>query len=232
MIKLYQFAPAWGLPNPSSFCFKVETYLRMANLPYEIVLGDLTKAPKGKLPYIEDNGKVIADSNFILDYLKSTYGNPLDAHLTQSETAIALAMKRLIEENLYWGIVYSRWVEPENWEITKRTFFGEFPPVLRSLIPVLARKSMFKSLNGHGIGKHDAAEVYQIGIADLTALSHFLADKPFFMGERPTSLDAVAYGTLANILQTPIKSPLQDAARTFDNFSRYCDRMKQEFYSG
>jgi len=39
MIKLYQFHPAWGLPNPSPFCMKVETYLRMAGLPYEGVNG-------------------------------------------------------------------------------------------------------------------------------------------------------------------------------------------------
>ena len=39
MIKLYQFKPAWGLPNPSPFCMKVETYLRMAGLSYEVING-------------------------------------------------------------------------------------------------------------------------------------------------------------------------------------------------
>jgi hypothetical protein len=28
MIKLYQFAPAWDVPNLSPFCVKVETYLK------------------------------------------------------------------------------------------------------------------------------------------------------------------------------------------------------------
>lgn len=41
MIKLYQFSPAWGLPNPSPFCMKVETYLRMTGLPYEAINGAL-----------------------------------------------------------------------------------------------------------------------------------------------------------------------------------------------
>ena len=45
MIKLYQFAPAFGLPNASPFCMKMETYLRMAGLPYELVnSGDVMKA--------------------------------------------------------------------------------------------------------------------------------------------------------------------------------------------
>ena len=67
MIKLYQFEPAFGLPNASAFCMKVETYLRMARLPYEIARNaDIRKAPKGKMPYIEDKGQVIADSGFIV----------------------------------------------------------------------------------------------------------------------------------------------------------------------
>ena len=50
MIKLVQFPPAFGLPNASPFCMKLETYLRMAGLPFELNnKGDVMKAPKGKL---------------------------------------------------------------------------------------------------------------------------------------------------------------------------------------
>jgi len=56
MIKLYQFEPAFGLPNASPFCMKLETYLRMAGLAFEIVpRASLFKAPKDKMPYIEDD---------------------------------------------------------------------------------------------------------------------------------------------------------------------------------
>jgi glutathione S-transferase len=232
VITLYQFAPAWGLPNASSFCLKLETYLRMAGIPYEIAAdADMRKAPKGKLPYITDGDKTIADSNLIIEYLKATYGDPLDAHLSQAEQAIALAMRRLIEENLYWVVVYSRWQDPVNWPKTNAVFFGELPPVLRTVIPVLARKSTFESLRGHGMGRHTAAEVYQIGLTDLNALADFLADKLFFMGDQPTSLDASAYGLLANILWAPLVSPLKDRAEALTNISAYCQRMKDRFYA-
>ena len=86
MIKLYQFNPAWGLPNPSPFCMKVETYLRMVGLPYEVINGVLPfKAPKKKLPYIEDGTQVIADSGFILKHLRQTYGDKLDENLSDHE---------------------------------------------------------------------------------------------------------------------------------------------------
>ena len=77
MIELYQFPPMWGLPNFSPLCLKLETWLRMAKLPYQapkcgIPLG---KAPKHKLPYIVDRGQSIGDSSLIIDYLKATYGD-------------------------------------------------------------------------------------------------------------------------------------------------------------
>jgi hypothetical protein len=60
MITLYQFEPAFGLPNASPFCLKLETWLRMAGLPYEaprMTLSAMGRSPKGKLPYIVDEGK-------------------------------------------------------------------------------------------------------------------------------------------------------------------------------
>jgi len=54
----------------SQFCTKLETFLRITKLPYEIVETLPLKAPRGKLPYIEDQGQVITDSRLILNYLK------------------------------------------------------------------------------------------------------------------------------------------------------------------
>jgi glutathione S-transferase len=231
MIKLYQFAPAFGLPNTSSFCLKLETYLRMVEIPFESVYStEMGKAPKGKMPYIVDGGKKIGDSNFIIDYLKQTYGDRLDARLTPSDRAIALAMRRLIEENLYWVMVHNRWIEPANWGKTKAVFFNELPPLLKAIIPNLGRKSIQKQLQGHGMGKHSSAEIYAIGIADLLALSDFLSDKPFFLGNEPTSLDASAYGILANILGTPYDSPIKDRAQQLNNIVAYCDRIRDRYY--
>jgi glutathione S-transferase len=228
MIQLHQFAPTWGL-SASPFCLKLETYLRMAGIPYEVVIGDLPKAPKGKLPYIVDNGKAIGDSNLIIKHLKQTYGDRLDRGLSKPDRAISLAISRLLEENLYWVMVYSRWQDPQNWPNTKASYFDEMPIPLRWFVPNLARKSTIASLAGHGMGKHSTSEIYEIGCRDTIALSDFLGDKPFLMGEIPTSIDATAYAFIANILWVPISSPLQDLTRTLDNINSYADRMKAKF---
>src|SRR5438445_637107 len=65
VITLYNFGPGFGLPDPSPFVMKVETLLKMAKLPYRTDTTGFAKAPKGKIPYIEDDGVVVPDSTFI-----------------------------------------------------------------------------------------------------------------------------------------------------------------------
>jgi len=231
MIKLYQFKPAWGLPNPSPFCMKVETYLRMAGLSYGVINGAVPfKAPKKKLPYIEDETQLVADSGFILEYLKKTYGDPLDADLSEADRVIAHALRRLFEENLYWVALYSRWIEESIYLETKRVFFGAIPPILRELVAGRVRKGIRKALYAQGTGRHSRDEIYDIGKADLTAVSVGLGEKPFFIGATATSVDAIAYAFLANILVPPLKSPLKDHGMSLPNLSAYCERMKNKYY--
>ena len=231
MIKLYQFSPAFGLPNPSSFCLKLETYLRMTGLPFEVATTDsLDDAPKGKMPYIRDGDRLMADSNLIIDYLEKNYDCSLDKSLSPSDKAISLAMRRLIEENLYWAIVYCRWFDDSNWPTIRKTFFGELPPIIRQVIPILARRNIQANLQGHGMGRHTPEEIYDIGLKDLTAIADFLADKPYLMGEEPTTVDASAYGLLANVVAVPLPSPFKDHADKYPNLAAYCQRIQEKYY--
>ncbi len=232
MITLYQFAPTWGIPNLGQFDVKVETYLRMTNLPYKVVETMPLKGPKGKLPYIEDDGRKIADSGFIIEYLKDKYGNPLDGDLSDEQRAIMTAMQRLLEEHLYWVGMYARWqYTDENWRIIKKATFGGMPPVIRDMAALVYRRLIIgKQIYGQGTGRHKADEVFQLGQADLDALSAFLAEKPYFMGNKPTSLDASAFGILINTVCGPIESPVKDYGLSKKNLPAYCDRMMAEFF--
>jgi glutathione S-transferase len=226
MIKLFQFRPAFGLPNASPFCMKLETYLRLAGLPYQSVYIDNPgKAPKGKLPYVDDDGIVMADSGLAIEYLEGKRGGALDAWLTPEVRAQGLAFRRLFEENLYWAVLYSRWAEPEAWRLTRAAFFESLPWPLKVIIPALARRAMLRELWGHGMGRHSAEEIYRIGVADIAAAADFLADKPCFLGDRPSTLDATAFAFLANVLWVEVDSPLRREARRHANLDAYCRRI-------
>jgi glutathione S-transferase len=230
MITLHQFPPAFGLPNISPFCMKVETYVRMADIPYRAMNANLRRAPKGKAPWIDDDGKVIADSGFILEYLKATYGDRLDAALNAEQRAASLALTRLMDEHLYWTVLYSRWMEEENWRTLRKVFFGALPAPLQWFVPGLVRAALRKQLWGHGIGRHQPEEIYALGRADISALADFLGTKSFFMGESPASIDATAYAYLANLLWVPFTSPLKTHAESRPSLLAYCLRMRDRYY--
>lgn len=231
MITLHQFRSAFGLPNLSPFCMKVETYLRMTGLPYQTAPIDLRKAPKGKGPYIDDDGRLVADSGFILDYLKQTYGDTLDGWLSPAQQAVALAFTRLLEEHLYWVGIHLRWLTDENWPRVRETFFGDLPPPLRWLIPPLARASIRRQCHGQGMGRHSAEEIIALGREDLQAVAEHLGDKPYFMGEQPSAVDATVYAFLANFLWAPFQSPLMSLGRELPQLEQYCQRMKARYFA-
>ncbi|MDE2371374.1 MAG: glutathione S-transferase family protein [Burkholderiales bacterium] len=231
MIVLHQFAPAFGLPNASPFCMKVETYLRMAGLPYELDNhANPMRAPMGKLPTISDDGTLVADSTLIVDHLKQRYGDPLDAALTPLERAQATAFQRLFEENLYWAVLHTRWMDDAGWAKTRPVFFGAMPPPLRWFVPALARRGMRAELRGHGMGRHTEAEIHAIGCRDVTAVADFLGDRPFLLGAAPTSIDAVAYAFIANLLWAPFDNPIRHQAQSRPTLEAYGRRMKARYF--
>src|SRR6185295_4139940 len=152
MIRLYQYPPMFGLPNPSPFCMKLETWLRMTRLPFEVErVVDPRKGPKGKVPWIEDQGRTIADSALIIEYLTKTYGDPLGSRLDARERASSLALQRLIEEHLYWAIAHGRFLDADVWPTTKTQFLAGFPAPFRPLVGRLVRKTVAKSLHLQGL---------------------------------------------------------------------------------
>ena len=85
----------------SNFVVKLETYLRMTEIPYENSFGPKVSS-KGKVPWITYNGKKIADSNFCIRFLNEEFKVTLDDKLSKTERAISHAIKTMVEENTYW----------------------------------------------------------------------------------------------------------------------------------
>jgi glutathione S-transferase len=225
MITLYHFGDAFGF-DPSPFCLKLETYLRLANHPFQKKRGDLRKSPKRQLPIIEDDGKIVADSRFIIEYLKGKYGDPLDGHLSTAEKANLHAWQRMVEESLYWTIVYSRWIDDAGWKVFGPLVFGFLPGPLRAIVPPVVRRRVARTLNGQGTLRHSPEEIYGLGLRDIDALAGLLGDRPYMLGDKPTSLDASAAGSLINILHAPVETPLKAGTARHANLVAYADRMR------
>lgn len=232
MIKLYSFGPNLNVPDPSPFVLKTNLLLKVSKLPFEVISGTqyLQKAPKGKLPYIEDKDKVVTDSFFIEKYLKKTYQFDVNVHLSTEQRAYSDLTCSALEERLYWCIVYFRWVYESNWAVIKPMFFGDMPFPLNKIIPKIARKGMIKAMHGQGTGRHSEAEILKIAEKQLQALSDLLGDKHYFFNDKLGLLDICTYAMLAQILLPDMPSPLVDVTKQYDNLVQFCERVHHVYY--
>jgi glutathione S-transferase len=230
MITLYSFGPGFGLPDPSPFVTKAEVLLKMAGLPYRTDTRGFNKAPKGKLPYIDDDGEVVADSTFIHWHLERKYNIDFDKGLSPEQRAIAWAFEKMMEEHLYWAAVHARWMDDANFVKGPATFFRGIPAPIRPLVVAMIRRQIRRTLRGQGFGRHSPDEVVALGTRSIDATADLLGTKPFMVGPEPTGLDATAFAFVAGALCPLFDTPLRSAAERHKNLKRYVGRMTARFY--
>ena len=232
MITLYSFGAYFGLPDASPFVMKGEMLLKLAKLEYQKSTNGFLRAPKGKLPYIDDNGTIIADSTLIRLYLEQKYAIDFDRGLATRDRGIAWAAEKMLEDHLYWVLVYWRWLNDANFQKGPANFFKRAPAIIRPFIRYKVRGKVRRTLHSHGIGRHTEAEMTSMSNRAFEALAQLLGDGPYLMGGEVCGADATAFAFIAGSLSPVFESPAHDKARSLPNLIAYRDRMMAEFYPG
>ncbi|XP_076862453.1 failed axon connections homolog [Brachyhypopomus gauderio] len=230
-IILHQFSrPKSGVPSLSPFCLKMETYLRMVDLPYQNYF-DGKLSPQGKMPWIEYNQEQVYGSEFIIDFLEERLGANLNGGLSAQERAVSRAITKMVEEHFYWTIAYCQWVE--NLEETKRMLAvsGPLSDLLRWILSHVTRGLVKREMYGHGIGRFTREQVYALMEKDMRTLATLLGDKKYIMGPRVSTVDAAVFGHLAQAMWTlPGTRPEQLIKGEFINLAMYCERIRRKFW--
>ncbi|GJG93035.1 glutathione S-transferase family protein [Cupriavidus pauculus] len=230
MLTLFTFGPAFGLPDASPFVIKAEMLLKLSGLPYQTRRGNLRRAPKGKLPYLDDMGRLVADSTLIRWHIEKTYHIDFDEGLTPAERGAAWAVEKLLEDNLYWAVARVRWLEGDNFERGPALFFNMVPAPLRGVVKALVKRKVRQMLWSQGLGRHSVEDMTAMAVQGVKAIADMLGDKPYLMGDRPCGADATLFA-FAVSLQSPVfETPIRAAAESHANLQRYLARMRAEFY--
>ena len=231
MLVLLDFPAALGLRSLSPFAYKAEALIALAGRDYikeEVV--DFDALPHGKVPVLKDGDLVIPDSSLIQRHLERHHGLDIDANLTGVERAMAEAFRRMAEEHLRWSMVQARWIDPAGEEEMIDAAFGGVPQEMRRDVFLGVREHVRQALTMHGLGRHTPEEIYTFGRNDLDAIATFLDDKPFFMGDRPTSIDAILAGLLINMLTSRIDTSLTRHAWAIPTFADYALRFERTVF--
>ena len=231
-LTLYTTRAGFDLPDTSPFVLKTEVQLQMAGLAYERVSAIPPQAPKGKLPYIDDHGVVVTDSTFIRAHVERTCGLDLDAGLDALQRAQAWAIERMLEDHLYFAMVWFRWLEPANFAKGPAHFADTAPEDQREQLRHELQSRKRAELHAQGLGRHTPEDIAVLGTRSIDALSVQLGDKPWLMGGTPSGVDATAFGMLACVLTPFFDTPLRRAAQAHGNLTAYVARMMQRHYPG
>uniref|UniRef100_A0A3B3Y479 Failed axon connections homolog, metaxin like GST domain containing a n=1 Tax=Poecilia mexicana TaxID=48701 RepID=A0A3B3Y479_9TELE len=208
----------------------METYLRMADLPYQNYF-DGRLSPQGKMPWIEYNQEQVYGTEFIIEFLEERLGVSLNKSLTPQERALSRAITKMVEEHFYWTMAYCQWVD--NLEETQKmlSVSGPLSDLLKWILSHLTGGIVRREMYGHGIGRFSKEEVYSLMEKDMRTLATLLGDKKYIMGSKLSAVDATVFGHLAPAMWTlPGSRPERLIKGELINLAMYCERIRRRFW--
>jgi glutathione S-transferase len=226
MIRLYSYPTLFGVADNNGYGLKVFAFMRLAGLPFvHEHIFDASSAPRGQLPYIDDDGEIVGDSETILAHLIAKYSLTIDAALDARQRNLSLLVTRMLDD-LYWVMSYSRWKDERYWPAFRAALMREHPSLTEDGL-AKAQAFNFQRYHFQGIGRYEPDAAYVRGLADLRVLADLVPAAGSVHGAKPTSVDAVIYGFIANIHFYDIDTPLKQFVGSKPNLVRHCTEIHE-----
>jgi glutathione S-transferase len=221
MLTLYSYPELFGVADNNGYGLKVFAFLQLAGVPFRHEhIFDASAAPRGQLPYIDDDGETVGDSETIIAHLIAKRRLTIDAALTASQRDTSHLITRMLDD-LYWVMSYSRWKDERFWPLFRDALMREHPSLTEAGL-LKAREFNFQRYHFQGIGRYAPDAAYARGLADLEVLADLIPANGYVHSEKPTSIDAGIYGFIANIYFYEIDTPLREFVRAHGNIVRHC----------
>jgi glutathione S-transferase len=227
-LKLYTLPPAFGLRNVSPFCLKIEMLMTSLGVEFDTgEEGNPQKAPKGKLPFLVADGRKIADSELIAQYLDEVTGGAVFARYDAAQLASGTAITRLVEDHLYWILVASRWLDDDWWPNVVKGFFSDFPLPVRAILPQVARRGVRKTYHLHGLGRHTLDEQRGFASRDLAALCEATRSSPALNAKDPGIFDFTLAGFMSGVYDQSPATWVNEIADEFPDLKQYTEDVQK-----
>ena len=229
MLVVHGQLACWGVCSASPFVLKLVAWLDLKGLPFTLAPAGLSKAPKGKIPWIELDGERLADSSDIIDALTAQHGGlPADAERPPSDPVLHL-VRRTLEESLYFATLTTRWAGTEAaFDAVVVAFRPALPPVVGpAVLRWIVRPQVTSGAKAQGTARHSPEGVAARAIDDLRAVSGALGDGPWLAGDAPGTVDCTLWAFLAGILVFPVDNPIQRALRDAPELANLRDAFER-----
>jgi glutathione S-transferase len=210
----------------SPFCMKVRAILDYKGLEYRAVnpIGQVGSIRRrggvGKVPAVEIDGELIADSTDIAYALDARFPEPPLLPADARERALCHAIEDWADESLYFLGLYYRWHDLEGRKPIPRVF-GRSPAGWLAYRFYLRR--ILGQLRGQGTSRKPPGHVRRDLERQLDAVEGLLEPGPYALGDQPCLADFALWGQLNYLSKTPVGG---EAIGMRARVVAYLERMK------
>src|SRR5437667_1619256 len=98
MLTLYSYPTLFGVADNNGYGLKVFAFLKLAGVPFRHQhIFDASAAPRGQLPYIDDDGEAVGDSDTIIAHVTAKYALTIDHGLTVAQRDTSHMIDRMLD---------------------------------------------------------------------------------------------------------------------------------------
>ena len=193
----------------SPFCMKVRLILDYKGVEYEAVnplrhFGAIRRRGRiGKVPAMEIDGELIADSTDIAYALDARFPDPPLLPQSRRERGLCHALEDWADESLYFVGLYYRWYEEQGRKPIAGVFAAASPLIGRIAYSYYLRR-VLGQIRGQGTLRKPPEHVARDLQRHLDAVEALAAPGPYLLGDRPYLCDFALWGQLNYLDRTPV----------------------------
>ncbi len=189
----------------SPFCDKIRRALAWKRISYEIHEVPLLEAmtsyrkkvnPIGKVPALEVDGHVVADSTDIAHFLEERWPERPLLPRDPAERALCHFLEDWADESLYFYEMRLRFTFARNRARSLDRLLAHDPALMRSFGPPVAARAVRKQCEAQGVGRKPEDVVLRDVERHLDALAAWLAGKSWLVGSALSLADLAVYAQL------------------------------------
>jgi glutathione S-transferase len=190
----------------SPFCMKVRAILRYKSVEFITLnplgrMAEVRRGRVGKVPALEVDGTVIADSTDIAYALDDRFPEPSIIPAEPRRRGLCHVLEDWADESLYFTGLYYRWFEAEG----RRPVAAVFGSSLRGRLAYrFYLRRILGQLRGQGTLRKPADHVRRDLARQLDAVEALVSQGDYLLGERPFLCDFALWGQLTYLRRTPV----------------------------
>ena len=190
----------------SPFTEKIRRQLEWKGIPYDtkeyplMARKAVTKiSAAGKLPCLEHNGKIIADSTDIAEYIEEQFPDKPMIPKSQQEQGLMHVIQDWADESLYFYEMYFRFYIGDNAKRNIPRMLHADKPLIQKLMPRLIRNGLAKILSMQGLARKHEQHIFRDLKRHLKAMEQMLEGSEWLVGNAISLADVSVYPMIAAI---------------------------------